>query len=326
MMRADDMNDNPPPSSPSPQPVSPPYPPHAYPPYQVQEDEINLLDYWRVLTRYKWMIVTIVVLATAVGIVLAYTMTPVYRAEVLLAPASEEENGSMGAIASQFGGIASLAGISLGSGGSSTEQALATLQARSFLAPFIEEHDLLSVLFADKWNKTSKSWISTSPADVPTKEAAYEMLKSILTVNADKKRGLVTIAVDWKDPRQAAQWANELVARLNRHEKQLAIKETEQSIDFLKNELAKTSVLDLQQAIYRLLEAQTKKVMFANARDQYAFKIIDPAVVPERNIKPNKKLIVGLSFMSGLVSSLLLAFLVSAIRNHNAEGEIKSSR
>src|SRR3569832_1207719 len=326
MMRADDMNDNPPPSSPSPQPVSPPYPPHAYPPYQVQEDEINLLDYWRVLTRYKWMIVTIVVLATAVGIVLAYTMTPVYRAEVLLAPASEEENGSLGAIASQFGGIASLAGISLGSGGSCTEQALATLQARSFLAPFIEEHDLLSVLFADKWNKTSKSWISTSPADVPTKEAAYEMLKSILTVNADKKRGLVTIAVDWKDPRQAAQWANELVARLNRHEKQLAIKETEQSSDVLKNEVAKPSELALQQAINRLLEAQTKKGGGAGARGRGAGGGGGPAGGPGREGKPNKKLIVGLSFMSGLVSSLLLAFLVSAIRNHNAEGEIKSSR
>src|SRR3569623_1299829 len=125
MMRADEMNDKQPPSSPRPQPVSQTYTPQAYPPYQVQEDEINLLDYWRVLTRFMWMIVTIVVLATAVGIVLAYRMSPVYRAEVLLAPASEEENGSMGAIASQFGGIASLAGISLGSGGSSTEQALA---------------------------------------------------------------------------------------------------------------------------------------------------------------------------------------------------------
>jgi len=315
------MNDSPPPSSPNPQPVPPPYPPYTYPPYQVQEDEINLLDYWRVLTRYKWMIVTIIVLSTATGIALAYTMIPIYRAEVLLAPVSEEENGSMSALASQFGGLASLAGISLGSGGSSTEQALATLRARSFLVPFIEEHNLLPVFFADIWNEASKSWISTSRADVPTKEAAYEMMKSILTVNADKKRGLVTLAVEWKDPQQAAQWANELVARLNRHEKQLAIKETEQSIDFLKNELAKTSVLDLQQAIYRLLEAQTKKVMLANARDQYAFKIIDPAVVPEQKIKPNKRLIVGLSFMSGLVGSVLLAFLLSAVRKHQPEGE-----
>src|SRR3569832_1166024 len=289
MMRADDMNDSPPPSSPNPQPVPPPYPPYTYPPYQVQEDEINLLDYWRVLTRYKWMIVTIFVLSTATGIALAYTMIPIYRAEVLLAPVSEEENGSMSALASQFGGLASLAGISLGSGGSSTEQALATLRARSFLVPFIEEHNLLPVFFADIWNEASKSWISTSRADVPTKQAAYEMMKNIHTVNAKKKQ------------------------HIN--------KKTYQSIDYLKNEFAKSIVLDLQQAIYRLLEAQTKKVMLANARDQYAFKIIDPAVVPEQKIKPNKRLIVGLSFMSGLVGSVLLAFLLSAVRKHQPEGE-----
>lgn len=313
------MNGTLPPTSPNPQPA-PPYPPYMYPPYQIEEDTISLLDYWRVLVRYKVMIIVITVLATAGGIAAAYMMTPIYRAEVLLAPVSEDEQGAMGAIASQFGGIASLAGINLGSGGGSTEQALATLKARSFIVPFIEEHNLMPVLFAHKWDGAAKSWISKSPAEVPTKEAAYEEFKNILVISSDKKNGLVTVAIEWKNPQQAAQWVNALVARLNRHEKQLAIKETEQSIGYLKNELTKTSVLDLQQAIYRLLEAQTKKIMFANARDQYAFKVIDPAVVPEKKVKPNKKLIASLSFMSGLVISFVLAFAISAIKKQAAEG------
>src|SRR3569832_1829926 len=126
MMRADDMNDSPPPSSPNPQPVPPPYPPYTYPPYQVQEDEINLLDYWRVLTRYKWMIVTIIVLSAATGIALAYPKIPIYRAEVLLAPVSEEEIGSMSALARQFGGRAAGGGGGRGAGGGGAGRARAS--------------------------------------------------------------------------------------------------------------------------------------------------------------------------------------------------------
>ena len=116
-------------------------------------------------------------------------------------------------------------------------------------------------------------------------------------------------------------WANELVSRINHHEKQLAIKEAEKSIAYLKEQLAKTSVVEMQQAIYQLMEAQTKKIMLANVRDQYAFKVIDPAVVPEKKIKPNRKLIVVLGFMLGLVASIFVVFVRSswATLSHKSE-------
>ena len=70
--------------------------------------------------------------------------------------------------------------------------------------------------------------------------------------------------------------------KLNYHEQQLAINDATKSINYLREELNKTSVVELQQAIYRLLEkAQTKKIMLANVRDQYAFSVIDSAKVPE---------------------------------------------
>src|SRR3569623_1811084 len=126
------MNDNISPSSSKPQPASASCPPPAYVPYQAQDEEINLLDYWRVLTRYKVMNIVVTLLAPAAGIAIANTMTPVNRAEVMLAPVSEEEHGGLSALASQIAGIASLAGICLGSGGSICEHALSTLKARSF--------------------------------------------------------------------------------------------------------------------------------------------------------------------------------------------------
>ena len=99
--------------------------PSPYPPYQMEEDEINLLDIWRVLIRYRVMIFAVA------AIVAAFLMTPIYRAEVLLAPVSDDQQNSVGTLASQFGGLASLAGINLKSSGSNTDQVLATLTSRS---------------------------------------------------------------------------------------------------------------------------------------------------------------------------------------------------
>jgi len=53
-----------------------------------------------------------------------------------------------------------------------------------------------------------------------------------------------------------------------------------------------------------LIEELTKKVMIANVREEYAFKIIDPAVVPEMKYKPSKRNIVIISFLFGLIISL----------------------
>ena len=60
-------------------------PPYGYypMPYNPAEDEIDLLEYWRILAARKWLIVLITVLFTAAAVAVALLMTPIYRAEVL---------------------------------------------------------------------------------------------------------------------------------------------------------------------------------------------------------------------------------------------------
>ena len=54
-----------------------------------------------------------------------------------------------------------------------------------------------------------------------------------------------------------------LVERVNRDLRQRAIAEADASIAYLNSELAKTSVVELRESLYRLLENQTKTIMFA---------------------------------------------------------------
>ncbi len=281
------------------------------------EDEINLLDYWRVLLRFKWLIVVITLLSTAAAVVHALLADEVFEAEVVFMPASEEGGGALSGMASQFGGLAALAGVNLGGGGGGkTEEALATLSSRAFTLGFIEEFELMPVFYAGLWDDDAQQWIPTDEKERPTAWKAYKMFNDgIRSVANDATTGMITLSISWGDPVLAAQWANALINKINAHQKASAIKEAERSIAYLKNQLEQTSVVGMRAAIFNLIEAQTKNIMFANVRDEYAFKIIDPAVVPEQRIKPKRKLIVILGFMVGFMLSIFLAFLINFIRN-----------
>jgi uncharacterized protein involved in exopolysaccharide biosynthesis len=286
----------------------------AQPPATIEDDEINLLDYWRVLVDYKWLIFLMTFVASAAAVTASLMMTPIYKAEVLIAPADEKSGGGLGALAGQFGGLASLAGISLGGGGGQVETAIATINSRAFTDAFIKERKLMPVLFDEIWDEEGQSWLVESVEQKPTAWKAYKTFNKVRSVSQDKKTGMVVLAIEWKDPELAAQWANELVVRINVHQKAQAIAEARDSIAYLKQELEQTSVVEMQQSIYRLIEAQTKQIMLANVREDYAFKVIDPAVVPEEQIKPKRALISILGFMVGLMLGVFSAFLLSFIK------------
>src|SRR3569832_712541 len=185
------------------------------------DDEISLLDLWRVLVSYKWLIVSVTLLTTAIATAIAFYLPPVYRAEVTLAPVTPEEGGRLSALAGELGGIASLAGINIGSGGaSSADKAIAVLESRAFTDAFIKDEQLLPVLFSDIWDPQKKVWLVEDQKDTPTLRKAYQVFDgSIRTVKQDNKTGLITLIIEWKDPVQAARWAKLLVERLNQHER-----------------------------------------------------------------------------------------------------------
>jgi len=293
-------------------------------PMATEDDEINLLDYWRILMRYKWLIVLITVISAAGTIALAYSMTPIYRAEVTLAPAGEDK-GAASALAGQFGGLASLAGVSLGGGGGKTEQAIATLESRLFTEAFIQEENIMPVLFPDAWDESSQNWIVADEKAKPTAWKAYKIFSGIRSIAEDKKSGMYTLAFEWDDPVLATYWANQIVKRINQHQKTAAITEAQQSIAYLTNELKETSVVEMRQSIFRLIEAQTKNIMLANVRDEFAFKIIDPAVVPEDKIKPKKALMAILGTIVGFMLGVFLAFFLAFIKKQKEENETPAS-
>jgi len=231
----------------------------------------------------------------------AFLATPVYRGTVKMMPReSGNAGGALQSILGQFGGLASLAGISFGS--VDEQESIAWLKSRALFTVFAEEQNLMPILFRDQWDAASRRWRADLKTP-PTMDDAWAAFDGgIRRVNDDPKTRLITLQITWKDRRQAADWANELVRLANEGLRQRALRESATSVASLEEELSHTDAVELRQSIYKLMEVQLNRSVLAKARRDYALTVLDPAVVPDarRFVSPPRFLMLVISVPLGL--------------------------
>lgn len=284
------------------------------------DDEIDLRELFGILWAEKWQISGVTVAAAVISLTISLTMTETYRAEAVLAAADTEQN--VPGLSSQLGGAAALLGVSIGGNiGDQITTAITTLRSRQFVGRFIEENNLLVPLFAARWNKATKDsrvddeiydvesgkW--TRSAGAPTQLEAYREFSEILSVEGpDRNTGIVTLAIEWHNPIEASDWVNRLVTSINNEVKARDVREANNAIAYLRTQLEATQLVDMQRVFYQLIESQTRITMLADVRDEYVFRIIDPAVVPDRKAAPQRALICLIGTLAGGLLSILIVF------------------
>jgi uncharacterized protein involved in exopolysaccharide biosynthesis len=263
--------------------------------------DIDFARIWRVIRGSKYLILTIVIVCTGIALAIALATTPIFRAETVI---TAVRNGALGGqLGGQLGGlanIASLAGVNLDAGSSADREAKAVLESRSLVQEFIIRNNLINVLIPST-GKPASMWL-----------AVKDFKEGELTIREDKRTGLLTIDIDWPDPAVAAKWANGFVALANERLRARAIDEATRNIAFLNAQIPQTSVVEVQRAIYNLIESETKTLMLANVRTEFAFTVIDPAVPPERKYRPRRSLYVLYGMFLGFAIGVMAAYWRSA--------------
>jgi uncharacterized protein involved in exopolysaccharide biosynthesis len=213
-----------------------------------------------------------------------------------------------------LGGLASLAGLQLGGSAGKAER-IALLKSRGLTEDFIRDKALLTVLFAKKWDAANRKW-KVADRKIPTLQRAFKLFEDMRDVDEDRMTGLVTLTVTWTDREAAAAWANELVARANATARDMAIEEARHTIEYLYKELEATSVLELRQAIYRLIEANINRITVAKARSEYAFRVVDRARPSDADqfVWPRRVLIIVCGLVLGSLLAIVAVVLTGVLR------------
>lgn len=308
---------------------SPPIPPMA------ADDEIDLRELFAALWQGKWLIIAVTFVFAVAGVGYSLYLPNTYKSEALLAPANEKSGGGLASMAGQLGGLASLAGVNLSSGsGSETQIALATLQSRQFISEFVHKHHLAVPLAAtegwnaetnqwlinaDRYNPETKTWLKPddAPADqpaMPTDWQLYKAFSELLAINEQKDNGLITIGFESQSPVFAQQVVALLVNDINAHVKKEKLAETKTNIGYLRQQLENTNLTQMQNVFYQLIEEQTKSLMLAEVQDEFVFKTVDPAIVPEEKAGPKRALICVLATLLGGMLGVAIVLVRFALR------------
>lgn len=291
------------------------------------DTEIDIREVFFAVWQGKWFVIGITAIFAISSVIFALMQPNIYKSEALLAPAGEEQGGGLSGLASQFGGLASIAGINLGSGGGvdKTQMAIEVLRSRQFAGQFIQKHNILADLIAaEKWDLATntltysedlydaKSNVWTREVEKPFKaepsmQEAFKEFSEVISVNISKDTGMVTVSVEHLSPYVAQQWVDWLVEDINAVMKERDVLEATRSSEFLHKQVALTNVADIRSILYKLIEEQAKTIMFAEVRDEYVFKTIDKAIVSEEKFKPSRALICILgTLIGGFLSTIFI--------------------
>jgi uncharacterized protein involved in exopolysaccharide biosynthesis len=248
------------------------------------------------------------VIGAALGGLWVLVATPIYRVEAVVVTVSEEESASlMGALQSSFGGLAGLAGLPLGGAGLSSVESIAKLRSRSFIQDFISDENLLPILFPKRWDGDAGVWIADESDPPPTLQDGYELfINDVYKVSEDRQSGLVTLRIDWSDRILAANWANDMISRINRVIRSNVIEQSDVTLAYLQEEIQKTNIVALKNVLYTVVESQIQKRTLAKTRPDYAFRVIDPAIPPDvdRNVWPSPILAIPAGLVAGMFIGL----------------------
>lgn len=235
------------------------------------EDEINLLDYLIVLAKRKKLIFGITFGATLITAVASLTMTPIYKAETKILPPQQGSSSMTSQLLGQLGGFAGLAGGSLGK--TSNDLYIAILKSRPILDNIIDKFKMMELHKAKSREDTRKALVGA------------------LKAQDDKKSGIVTIGIEDKDSKFAADIANAFVEELREYNKRLALTEASQKRLFFEEQLkdVKEGLIKSEEAMKTFqektgvirIDEQAKAVMegIAQLRAQIAEKEIQIRVM-----------------------------------------------
>jgi uncharacterized protein involved in exopolysaccharide biosynthesis len=264
--------------------------------------------------RHRRLLLLTACLGGAVGFGTSYLFAPQFKAYAILVPSDAMRGSSLDSALGNLGGLASLVGLD--KSGNKESEALETLKSRALTTSYIEANGLLSIIFHDQWDAGAHKW--KPGRRVPTLADGYRKFdKSIRTVVDNRKTGLVTISVTWEDPVLAQQWTIGLVDAANDLLRKQAIERSARNLEYLNKASNEATAMEIKATIYKLVETEIKKQMVAFGDMNYAFRVVDPAVVPDRKDFPSRSIFLLLGALAApAFSSLIIAMRRSIIAAH----------
>lgn len=287
------------------------------------------------LIKQNFLSVFIITFVFGLGsIAYSLSLSNEYRSFSKIAAVSEDKTSGLGALASQFGGLASMAGVSIGGGGD-VNVITETLESRDFIKLFIDQQKIAVPLFSAKdwdretntliidediYDESNKKWVrevEPHQSQEPSSEELFLKFKEIMSFSKNKKTDLLTISITFYSPEISKQWVESLLVTLSEYLRNKERLDAEQSIEFIESQYTNLNNSELRITLSQLLQEQYQKLTLVNIKKNFGFEVRDSAFLPEEKSGPKRVLIVlGITFIGGVIA-LFFIFFKTYLRMRN---------
>lgn len=289
------------------------------------EDEISLFDLLIVLAKHKKMIISVTFIAALIAIGYSLSLPNIYTGTTKILPPQQSQS-SASALLNQLGGLAGMAGSSLGIK-NPNDLYVAMLKSRNVMEKIIKRFDLQKVYEQRALDDTLNA------------------LGGSLSVTSGKD-GVITVEVSDKDPLLAANMANAFIEELDKLMQTYSLTDASQKRTFFEQQLrqAKNKLTDAemvvdktpntslqylnavrnlkyQEAVWEILSKQFEMAKLDEAKDFPLIQVLDKATPPEKKSKPKRSLIVILAILVASFFAVIWAFIREALIRSNGDLE-----
>lgn len=292
--------------------------------------QIKVEEIFKLFWKKKFFIIVFSFFFSILSISYSLYLPNKYLSSVTLTM-SEKSAGSspLDNIPSQYGSLASLAGINLGSSDGQLILAQKIIASRDFVKRLISFEDVLPNLVAasgynfdkdqiiynkDLFDSSTKKWVfklAKGKKNPPSYLEAHKIYtENVLKIDYDlDDKDYLKIGVEHLSPNFSSFFLRLIISELNLLTREKDLEDAQKSLSFLDEQLTNTKNLETRNSIRLLIEQQLKIKMLASVREDYLVTVIDEPFVPEIKSSPSRFLITIIGAFLGFFISLLYVFL-----------------
>ncbi|NRP47424.1 MULTISPECIES: hypothetical protein [unclassified Marinobacterium] len=265
------------------------------------DQQVDLLEYLDAILKYKYRLILVALIVSASLFIFSKLLDERFTASGVAAININEKPGGVSPenyIGSDALGLLEHDFILDAAPSNQLDRLLSKLGAYEFNVYFINRFELLPMLFPEKWDSATSTWIDGFKVDY--RVAVKNLQEKHMGYSHDEKSGLLTIYATSNSPELSADLVNNYVISFNDFIKARSVDSMNARRTYLEKRLTEVNNLEVQRSIYRLLEAQLGVESIIHARENYPLEPILPAYPPLFKSYPSGKKWTVLAFVGTL--------------------------
>ena len=230
-------------------------------------DGVGLLDLLTWVGQGKWLVAGLTLVAALAGLGVALWLPPIYTARTtLLPPGAQQQSGSAAALAA----LGSLGGLAGGIGAKTPDELYVALL----------KSDTVQRALADRFGLMARY-------EVQSYETLRKVMPGHIRVTSDKKSGIISVEVDDKEAKFAADLANAHASEITKVLGRLAVSEAQVRRLFFEQQLGETKerLIKAEQDLRSVQEKSGVIVLDKQAEALIAGAALVRAQIAEREVQ-----------------------------------------